>query len=186
MSRPFSVKNHEYDIKAVVAATDIVALISADIELKKAGNDYIARCPFHDEKTPSFTVSPGKQFYHCFGCGAHGDALDWMREYHNLPICAALEALAGPAGIDLCVMDNGATKARRRKQQVAEIEEAAVIELGVLYQGMSGRVSHRKIPRDLIERFPHIQPPPDEPFEREFVAAKRLAKALYALYGVRA
>ena len=175
-----------YDIKAVVAATDLIALIGADIELKKAGADYIARCPFHDEKTPSFTVSPAKQFYHCFGCGAHGDALAWMTESHQLPFRAALEALAGPAGIDLAVEDNGATKKRRTKQQVAEIEAEAAHELHVLYQGMMGRVSHRQIPRDLIERFPHIQPPPDEPFEREFKAAQRLAKALYALSGVRA
>ena len=175
-----------YDIKAVIAATDIVALISSDITLKKAGKNFTARCPFHDEKTPSFTVSPNKQFYHCFGCGAHGDALAWMTEYHQLPFRAALEALAGPAGIDLAVEDNGPTKARRTKQQVAEIEAETAHELHVLYQGVSARVSHRQIPRELIERFEHIQPPPDEPFEREFVAAKRLAKALYALYGVRA
>lgn len=175
-----------YDIKAVIAATDIVALIGADITLKKAGENFTARCPFHDEKTPSFIVSPTRQTFHCFGCGAHGDALAWMTEYHQLPFRAALEALAGPAGIDLAVEDNGATKKRRTKQQVAEIESAMSHELHVLYQGVSARVAHRQIPRDLIVRFSHIQPPPDEPFEREFVAAKRLAKALYALYGVRA
>lgn len=175
-----------YDIKAVIAATDIVTLIGADIELKKAGENFTARCPFHDEKTPSFTVSPTKQFYHCFGCGAHGDALAWMTEYHNLPFRAALEALAGPAGVELAIEGNGPTKSRRRRQQVAEIEAAMSHELHVLYQGVSARVSHRQIPRTLVERFPHIQPPPDDPYEREFVAAQRLAKALYALYGVRA
>ena len=86
-------------IQRVIAATDIVALIGADVALTKAGHDFTACCPFHAEKTPSFTVSPAKQFYHCFGCGAHGDALSWMREYHALPFRAALEALAADAGI---------------------------------------------------------------------------------------
>jgi DNA primase len=63
---------------------DIVELVARRLPLKKAGKDYQARCPFHDEKTPSFTVSADKQFYHCFGCGAHGSAIGFLMEYDNL------------------------------------------------------------------------------------------------------
>lgn len=59
-------------IEDLLSRTDIVAVLERRIELKRTGNEYQARCPFHEEKTPSFTVSPSKQFYHCFGCGAHG------------------------------------------------------------------------------------------------------------------
>ena len=173
-------------IQRVIAATDIVALIGADVALTKAGHDFAACCPFHAEKTPSFTVSPAKQFYHCFGCGAHGDALSWMREYHSMPFRAALEALAADAGITLDPLKPEKTSARRRKQQVAEIEAEAVHELHVLYSAMSVRVAHRAIPAYVRDRYPHLTPPPDDPFEREYTAAKRLAKALYALYGVTA
>ena len=65
-------------IDEVVARTDLVALIDRRVPLKKAGKDFAARCPFHDEKTPSFTVSADKQFYHCFGCGAHGNAIGFL------------------------------------------------------------------------------------------------------------
>ncbi|MCU7856250.1 MAG: DNA primase, partial [Candidatus Thiodiazotropha sp. (ex Lucinoma borealis)] len=60
---------------------DVVDVINRRVPLKKAGRDYQACCPFHDEKTPSFTVSPQKQFYHCFGCGVHGSAIGFIMEY---------------------------------------------------------------------------------------------------------
>lgn len=62
-------------IDELMARVDIVDVIDARVPLRKTGSNYTARCPFHDEKTPSFTVSPEKQFYHCFGCGAHGTAI---------------------------------------------------------------------------------------------------------------
>ena len=178
------------DIKDVLAATDIVSLIRDDIELKKAGKDFQALCPFYDEQTPSFTVSPSKQFYHCFGCQAHGDALTWMVEYRGLPFRQALEQLAREAGIDLTrdplPLNNGATRERAAKRKTAEIESAVIDELMVLRMVVGMRVAHRQIPNDLRERYPHIPSPPMEPWEREYVAAERIAKALYALYGVRA
>lgn len=88
-------------IDDVIARTDIVPLIDARVPLKRQGSEYAACCPFHDEKTPSFTVSPAKQFYHCFGCGAHGTALGFLMEYDRLEFRAAVEELAKQAGLEL-------------------------------------------------------------------------------------
>ena len=71
-------------IDELVARSDIVELIGSRVPLKKAGREYKACCPFHDEKTPSFWVSPDKQFYHCFGCGAHGNAIGFLMSYGGL------------------------------------------------------------------------------------------------------
>ncbi|HEB59152.1 MAG TPA: DNA primase, partial [Gammaproteobacteria bacterium] len=86
---------------------DIVEVIDTRVPLKKAGREYQACCPFHNEKTPSFTVSPAKQFYHCFGCGAHGTALGFLMEYEHLPFPEAVEALAHTVGLEVPRQDNG-------------------------------------------------------------------------------
>lgn len=81
-------------IDDLVARTDIVELINSRVKLKKAGRNYQACCPFHHEKSPSFSVSPQKQFYHCFGCGAHGNAITFLMEYDKLEFPEAVEELA--------------------------------------------------------------------------------------------
>jgi DNA primase len=86
-------------IDDLLARTDIVDLIGQRIALRKAGKDFQSRCPFHDERSPSFTVSPDKQFYHCFGCGAHGTAIGFLMEYDRLPFREAVEELAQRAGL---------------------------------------------------------------------------------------
>jgi DNA primase len=88
-------------IDELLARTDLVELIGARVPLKKAGRDYMACCPFHNEKTPSFTVSPVKQFYHCFGCGAHGSAISFLMEFGRLEFMDAVRELAERAGIEL-------------------------------------------------------------------------------------
>ena len=88
-------------IDDLTARADIVELIGSRVELKKAGREYRACCPFHSEKTPSFWVSPQKQFYHCFGCGAHGTALGFLMEYDKLSFPEAIEELAGRLGVDV-------------------------------------------------------------------------------------
>jgi DNA primase len=80
---------------------DIVEVIDRRVKLKKAGKNYSARCPFHDEKTPSFSVNPDKQFYYCFGCGAGGNALTFVMEYENLDFPQAVEGLASHAGLEV-------------------------------------------------------------------------------------
>lgn len=88
-------------IDELTARADIIELIGSRVELKKAGREYRACCPFHNEKTPSFWVSPQKQFYHCFGCGAHGTALGFLMEYDKLSFPDAIEELAGRLGLDV-------------------------------------------------------------------------------------
>jgi len=85
----------------LLARTDIVELIGAKLPLKRAGREWTARCPFHDERSPSFYVSPTKQFYHCFGCGAHGSALKFLMEYERLEFLDAVEELAKRAGVEV-------------------------------------------------------------------------------------
>ena len=86
-------------IDTLLARVDVVDVIDRRVPLKKAGQNYQACCPFHSEKTPSFTVSPTKQFYHCFGCGAHGTALGFLMEYEHMSFPDAVAALAQDAGL---------------------------------------------------------------------------------------
>lgn len=88
-------------IDDLLARSDIVELIASRVPLKKQGREYSARCPFHDERSPSFTVSPTKQFYHCFGCGAHGTAISFLMNYDRLEFLDAVEELARRAGIEI-------------------------------------------------------------------------------------
>ncbi|UKH20535.1 DNA primase [Actinobacillus pleuropneumoniae] len=88
-------------IDDLVARTDIVELINSRVKLKKAGRDYQACCPFHHEKSPSFTVSQSKQFYHCFGCGAHGNAISFLMDYDKLEFPEAIEELAAMQGLEV-------------------------------------------------------------------------------------
>jgi DNA primase len=88
-------------IEELLGRVDIVEIIERRVPLKKAGREFQACCPFHDEKTPSFTVSPQKQFYHCFGCGAHGSAIGFMMNYEGLEFVDAVEDLARHAGLQV-------------------------------------------------------------------------------------
>ncbi len=88
-------------IDDLVARADVVEVIGRRIQLKKAGREYKACCPFHDEKTPSFTVSPNKGFYHCFGCGAHGTAIGFLMDFDHMTFVEAIESLAGSMGVDV-------------------------------------------------------------------------------------
>lgn len=92
--------------------TDIVEVVAARIQLKKAGKNFSARCPFHNEKTPSFSVSPDKQFYYCFGCGAGGNALGFIMDHDHLDFPQAVEELAKRAGMDV-PREEGARESRR-------------------------------------------------------------------------
>ncbi len=85
-------------IDELISRVDIVDVIDARVPLKKKGHEHVACCPFHNEKTPSFTVSQTKQFYHCFGCGAHGTALGFLMEYEHLDFVEAVEKLAADLG----------------------------------------------------------------------------------------
>lgn len=88
-------------IDDLLARLDIVDIIDARVKLKKKGKNYGACCPFHNEKTPSFSVSQEKQFYHCFGCGVHGNAIDFLMEYERLEFPEAIEELAAYLGLEV-------------------------------------------------------------------------------------
>lgn len=88
-------------IDDLLARTDIVEVIAARVALKRQGKEYAARCPFHDERSASFTVSPNKQFYHCFGCGAHGSAIGFLMQYDRMEFLDAVEELARRVGVEV-------------------------------------------------------------------------------------
>ncbi len=91
----------QYFIDQLISRIDIVEVIGTRLPLRKAGKEYKACCPFHNEKTPSFNVVPEKQFYHCFGCGAHGTALGFLMDHDHLSFIEAVDELAARAGLDV-------------------------------------------------------------------------------------
>lgn len=109
----------------VLAATDLVALVGAVTGLKKAGNSWKGLCPFHGEKTPSFHVHPDRGFYYCFGCGAKGDAITFVRETEKLEFHEAVAYLARRAGIPLPVRRSGTRADRAKESRAAEALVAA-------------------------------------------------------------
>ena len=104
----------QHFIDDLLARVDIVDVIDTRVSLRKAGREYKACCPFHDEKTPSFTVSPNKQFYHCFGCGEHGTAIGFLMAFDRMSFPEAVEELARDAGMTV------PNEARSNPQQVEQ------------------------------------------------------------------
>jgi DNA primase len=102
----------QHFVDDLIARADIVEVLGRRIQLKKAGREFKACCPFHDENTPSFTVSPSKGFYHCFGCGAHGTALGFLMDHDHMSFVEAVESLAGSMGIEV-PREEGQRPARR-------------------------------------------------------------------------
>ncbi|MCC6531884.1 MAG: DNA primase [Burkholderiales bacterium] len=140
----------------LLSRVDIVDVIERHVPLRKAGQNFVARCPFHSEKTPSFSVSPGKQFYHCFGCGAHGNAISFVMEHAGLGYVEAVKELAGMVGMSLpesrpnAVPQNGAPEADLRATLLAAARfykaclkrsDAAIAYLK--QRGVSGEIAAR-------------------------------------------
>lgn len=100
---------------------DVVEVVGRYVQLKKAGKDFTALCPFHEEKSPSFTVSATKQFYHCFGCGAHGDGLNFLVEYAGTPFVEAVEDLARHVGLPLPPKEALSPEAVKREERNADL-----------------------------------------------------------------
>lgn len=110
-------------IDDLLARTDIVDLIDQRVRLKKAGKNYQACCPFHNEKSPSFTVSPDKQFYHCFGCGAHGTALGFLMEYDGLEFLDAIDEMAAMHGLTVPRENTGTSSPQQQAAARAERQD---------------------------------------------------------------
>ncbi|QIL90340.1 DNA primase [Microbulbifer sp. SH-1] len=117
----------QYFIDDLLARADIVPVVDSRVKLRKTGKNYSACCPFHDEKTPSFTVSPDKQFYYCFGCGASGNAVGFLMEYDRLPFPEAVEKLAASMGIDVPreQLAPGQVKRQQESQSLYQLTEKA-------------------------------------------------------------
>jgi DNA primase len=112
-------------IDDLLARTDLVELIGTRVPLKRQGREYSARCPFHDERSPSFTVSPTKQFYHCFGCGAHGTALSFLMNYDRLEFLDAVEELAKRVGVEVPRDTRARNEDHDGRDQYAALDAAA-------------------------------------------------------------
>ncbi len=115
-------------IQQLLARIDIVEVVDRHVKLKKSGQNYSACCPFHNEKTPSFSVAPTKQFYHCFGCGAHGTAIGFLMEYNGMGFRDAVEELAQSVGMALPAEANREESIEKARQSagLGEIMEAAM------------------------------------------------------------
>ncbi|MBB5687245.1 DNA primase [Sphingobium boeckii] len=107
------------------ARTTLSTLIGKTVKVQRAGREFKACCPFHQEKTPSFTINDEKGFYHCFGCGAHGDAIRWMTDQRGLPFIDAVKELAQNAGMDVPAPDPKAAERAERASGLHEVMEAA-------------------------------------------------------------
>ncbi len=115
----------QHFIDELLARIDIVDIVDAYVPLKKAGRNHQACCPFHDEKTPSFTVSQQKQFYHCFGCGANGTAISFLMEYLHMGFIEAIEDLASRAGVEIPRDVIQASNTNNQSSELYELMEIA-------------------------------------------------------------
>ena len=107
----------QHFIDDILDRVDIVEVIDRRVSLKKAGRNYSACCPFHNEKTPSFSVNPDKQFYYCFGCGAGGNSIGFIMDYENLDFPSAVESLASVAGLEVPREAGNLAEQRQRKSE---------------------------------------------------------------------
>jgi DNA primase len=105
--------------------TMLSALIGKSVKITRAGREWKACCPFHNEKTPSFTINDEKGFYHCFGCGAHGDAIRWMTDQRGLPFMDAVKELAAAAGMEVPAPDPRAAERQEQQKSLRDVTEAA-------------------------------------------------------------
>ena len=120
------------------ARTLLSAVISPSVKLIRAGREFKACCPFHNEKTPSFTVNDEKGFYHCFGCGAHGDAIRFLTDQRGLPFMDAVKELAARAGMEVPAPDPRAQEKAERTASLTEVMAAVQSWYAEQLQGVDG------------------------------------------------
>lgn len=148
-------------IDDLVARSDIVSVINSRVKLKKAGRDYQACCPFHHEKTPSFSVSQSKQFYHCFGCGVHGNVISFLMDYDKLEFPEAIEELAAMHGLEVprenVIHRDGKPQANyKTKRNLYELMDAVAkfYQQNLVHQNVAqDYLRERGLSAEIIERF---------------------------------
>ena len=146
----------QHFIDELIARADIVEIIGARVQLKKAGREYKACCPFHDEKTPSFWVSPDKQFYHCFGCGKHGTVLGFLMDHDHMAFPEAVEELATRLGVEVPHEGGSDAGPRRAEDSLYDLtKEVARFYVECLTRDARARdyVARRGLTAETLERF---------------------------------
>jgi DNA primase len=167
-------------------AADIVQVIGECVELKKTGSRYTGLCPFHAEKTPSFSVNPQGQFFHCFGCGESGDVFSFMMKYHHLTFPDALKDLARRYQVDLPerrMSDRDRARMRRREQLYRVNHEAARIYHRYLLEAGEAEparqyLRERGVPDEIISRYRLGYTPPPETAGWKFITTRLQAKKI--------
>ncbi len=129
-------------VEEVRQRNDVVDVISSYVNLKRTGSSYVGLCPFHNEKTASFSVSPGKQMYYCFGCGAGGNVFTFLMEYENLTFVEALEELAGKAGMELPRKSSSPEDRRKRdmRDMILQVNKLAANYFYAQLRSERGRI----------------------------------------------
>jgi DNA primase len=142
-------------IDELLSRVDIVDVVQQRVPLKRAGREWTACCPFHDERTPSFTVSPAKQFYHCFGCGAHGSAIRFLMDYDRLEFPDAVEELAQAVGVTVPHEGGPARPREDRTDLYALLDGAATFYQDQLPKSEAARAYCKKrgLDKDIVQRF---------------------------------
>lgn len=147
-------------VEEVRQRSDVVDIISSYVNLKRTGSNYVGLCPFHNEKTASFSVSPSKQMYYCFGCGAGGNVFTFLMEYENLTFVEALERLAEQAGMELPEKGNSENDRKRRdlRDSILEVNKLAANYYFACLKSEQGKIGYeyltkRELKPETIVRF---------------------------------
>jgi len=182
----------EETIQQVLAATDIVALVGRSVKLRKAGTNYLGLCPFHNERTPSFNVSPSRGTYHCFGCGAGGSAIRFVMEHDGMSFMEAVKRLADAAGIRIVeeVWDaNAEAEAKQRSLLLRANREAAewfhlLLMKHQLAAPARDYLKSRGINAEMAKRWQMGYAPQSTTFYREWMAQQKLPERTMVEAGI--
>ncbi|WP_445156893.1 DNA primase [Halomonas sp. E14] len=179
-------------IDDLLARADVTEIVGERVTLKKTGRNFSGLCPFHQEKTPSFTVSADKQFYHCFGCGAHGNALRFLMEYDKLRFPEAVEQLASRLGLEVPRegADDPRAQARERKRQegvnLLELAASFFRERLKMAEGQHARdyLAQRGLSREVQQAFGIGYAPDGWEALKRHLSARGVAEAVQVEYGL--
>ncbi len=152
-----SLKDGEVD--ELKSRTNIVDIVSEYVKLKKQGKNYLGLCPFHKEKTPSFSVDSSRQFFHCFGCGAGGDVINFIERIENMEFIEAVEFIAKKVGYSLKYSYTGSPKTRKLREKLIELNNLAKKYYNyILFNSASGKqalkyLKDRGFSKETLEKF---------------------------------
>ena len=133
------------------ARTTLSAVIAPSVKLIRTGREWKACCPFHNEKTPSFTVNDDKGFYHCFGCGAHGDAIRFLTDHRGMPFMDAVKELAGKAGMEVPAPDPAAKERADRAATLTDVMAEVAKYYAEQLNGLAGADAREYLKRRDID-----------------------------------